>query len=243
MKRGKVFIVGAGPGDPELITVRGKRLVQMCDVLLYDHLVHPDIVALARRECEKVYVGKVSGRHSMPQDEINRLLVDRARRGKVVVRLKGGDPVIFGRAGEEMEWLDREGVDYEVVPGVTAASAAASRVKMPLTHRDHASVVTFITGHRKGNAPLSLPFDALAALGGTMAVYMGVATCGEIAASLMDAGMPRDTGVLIAQNVGLEGERFIFTTLGELPEVVVREGVKPPSLFIMGKIVLTKGRK
>ncbi len=239
MSRGKVYIVGAGPGDPELITLKGLRILKEADVVLYDNLVPKELLGFAKEDAELIYVGKASGRHTVSQQRINELLVEKAKQGKHVVRLKGGDPLIFGRASEEMRALREASVDFEIVPGVTAASAACARAKVSLTSRDCASVLSFITGHRRGKEPLNLPYRELVGLDGTIVVYMGVSTCEQIAANLVKNGMPEDTPVLVACSIGLENERLIVTTLSELPVVKEREGIEPPALFIIGRV--TKG--
>ncbi len=233
---GKVYLVGAGPGDPGLLTLRAVEVLRRADVVFYDHLVSSEVLRYASK-AELVYVGKEKGRHTMPQDEINRLLVKRAKEGKVVVRLKGGDPLVFGRAAEEMEALKKEGVDFEVVPGVTAASAAAAAAKVPLTHRDCSSVVSFVTGHRKEGKGLNIPYRQLVELGGTIVVYMGVSTMEEIAESLMAEGLSDKTPVLVAEAVGLEGERIVKTTLGELVQIKKSFGFRPPAVWIVGRAV------
>ncbi|NPA15162.1 MAG: uroporphyrinogen-III C-methyltransferase [Deferribacteres bacterium] len=235
--KGKVYIAGAGPCDPELITLKLYRILKAADVILYDHLVNPRILDEAKSDAEKIYVGKMCGKHSVSQDEINALLVDKAKEGRLVLRLKGGDPLIFGRVGEEMRALDDAGVDYEIIPGITASSAAASAAKVPLTHRDFASTVTFVTGHRKKGMPLDLPFSHLAALNGTLVFYMAVSTVSEVAESLIREGMNENTPVLVAYRAGCEDERYLKTTLRLLPEVVRREKIASPAVFIVGQVV------
>ncbi len=234
---GKVYIAGAGPCDPELITLKLYRILKMADVILYDHLVNPKILEEASQDAEKIYVGKVCGKHSVSQDEINSMLVTKAKEGKLVLRLKGGDPLIFGRVGEEMRALDEAGVEYEIIPGITASSAAASIAKIPLTHRDLSSTVTFVTGHRKKGMPLDLPFSHLVALKGTLVFYMAVSTISEITESLIKEGMDESTPVLIAYRSSCDDERYIKTTLGLLPEVVKVEGIVSPAIFIVGQVV------
>ena len=235
--RGKVYIVGAGPGDPELITVKGLRVLREAEVLLYDHLVSEELLKEAPISAERIYVGKRAGHHSFKQEEINALLFEKAREGRRVVRLKGGDPFVFGRAGEEMEFLESKGIPFEVVPGVTAASALASQAKFSLTHRAHSSILTFVTGHRKGDAPLELPFSALARLGGTVVIYMGLGTLGELQQGLLEEGMEPDTPVLMGRNVTLPTQQFLSTTLGEMVSVRERVGLKPPVLVVIGRVV------
>ncbi len=235
--RGKVFIVGAGPGDPELITVKGLKLLRRAEVVLYDHLVNEAILREVPPETPKVYVGKVAGHHSVKQEEINRLLVESADKGLTVVRLKGGDPFIFGRVGEEMEFLREKGVPYEVVPGVTAASALASRGEFSLTHRGYSSLLTFVTGHRKGNGPLRLPFSSLAKLGGTLVVYMGLGALEELRDGLLSEGMEPHTPVMLGRKVGWPDERLLVTTLENMVNLREREGLTPPVLVVIGRVV------
>lgn len=204
---------------------------------MYDNLVPKEVLKEVPGKAEVIYVGKRAGRHFLPQEDINRLLVEKAKEGKVVVRLKGGDPLIFGRAAEEIKALEDEGIDYEVIPGVTAASAACAKAKISLTSRECASVLSFITGHRRRGEPLELPFGELASLGGTIVVYMGVSTAEEIAGRLTEHGLSDETPVLIACSVGFEEERFIKTTLGELPKVKREKKIEPPALLVIGRVV------
>jgi len=234
---GKVYIVGAGPGDPELITVKGLRLLRKAQVVLYDHLVHTSLLEEVPPEARRVFVGKVAGHHSMKQEKINRLLVENAQMGFTVVRLKGGDPFIFGRVGEEMEYLEAHGVPYEVVPGVTAASAAASVGRFALTHRHHASLITFVTGHRREGKPLDLPFPLLARLGGTLVVYMGLGTLEWLQKGLLEGGMDPALPVFLAHRVTWPQERLVVTTLGGMVEARDRERLTPPVLVVVGGVV------
>ena len=234
---GKVYLVGSGTGDPELLTLKAYKLLRIADVVIYDNLVSQDVLALVNEKAEKIFVGKVSGKHLYPQEKINALLVEKAKKNNVVVRLKGGDPLIFGRVGDEMAALDEAGIDYEVVPGVTAASAAASKVKLPLTHREFTSMVTFVSGHRKNNMPLDISYKNLLNLGGTIVVYMGVGTMEEMVEGFLKAGFSGDTPVLVAQAVDRSEEIFIKTTLANLPKIKKERNLKPPVVWILGKVV------
>ncbi len=234
---GKVYIVGAGPGDPRLITVRGLELLREAQVVLYDHLVSEELLGEAPDYAEKIYVGKMAGRHSMGQEDINRLLLEKAGEGKMVVRLKGGDPFIFGRLGEEMECLEGAGVHYEVVPGVTAASAVASVARLSLTHRNYSSLLTMVTGHRKRNSALDLPFSSLAGMGGTLVVYMGLAALEELQERLLEAGMDPSTPVLMARGVTWSQERLLRTTLGDMVRSRDENHLASPVLLVIGHVV------
>ncbi len=234
---GTVYIVGAGPGDPELITVRGLRLLRQAEVVLYDHLVSQDLLGEVPSLAQRIYVGKVAGKHSARQEEINRLLVEKAREGLTVVRLKGGDPFVFGRVGEEIEYLRNHGVPYQVVPGVTAASAIASQCGFSLTHRRCSSVLSFVTGHRRGDRPLDLPFSHLSGLGGTLVVYMGLGALAELREGLLGQGMDPATPVLLGERVTWPEQRLVVTTVGGMVEARDREGLAPPVLVVIGSVV------
>jgi uroporphyrin-III C-methyltransferase/precorrin-2 dehydrogenase/sirohydrochlorin ferrochelatase len=232
---GTVFLVGAGPGDPELLTLRAVRLLQTADVIVYDRLVGEDVLTYARRDAERVFVGKEPTRHPVSQDEINALLLERARAGLNVVRLKGGDPFIFGRGGEEAEHLRAAGVAVEIVPGITAGLACAAVAGVPLTHRDHAMEVTFVTGHgqEEGAEP---DWAALARTRHTLVVYMGVGHAEEIAAKLVAHGLTASMPVAIVQNGTLPGQRVIAATLGRLSAAIAEYGVSNPAVFLIGDV-------
>lgn len=232
---GYVYLVGAGPGDPELLTLRGARLVAGADVLVHDNLVSPDILALAP-SAERVYVGKKAADHVLPQGDINALLVRLAGEGKRVVRLKGGDPFVFGRGGEEMEALVEAGVPFEVVPGVTAASGVAAYAGIPLTHRDHAQAVVFATGYLKDGA-LELDWPMLARKGQTVVLYMGVSRLREIAAGLIGHGLDGTTPVAVVERGTTQVQGVCVAPLADIAEKVRAHGIKPPALVVVGSVV------
>ena len=232
---GMVHIVGAGPGDPDLLTLKALRLMERADVAVYDRLVGPGILDRLRRDAERVYVGKAPGGHALTQDGINALLLAQARAGKRVLRLKGGDPFIFGRGGEELEYLRRHGVRVEVVPGVTAAAGCAAGIGVPLTHRDHASAVTFVTGHGRNGEP-ELDWAALAGARQTLAIYMGVAAAGRIAARLIENGLAPGTPVAVVENGTLANQRSAAGSLRGLEALIRDNGITGPALIIVGEV-------
>ena len=233
---GHVYLVGAGPGDPELLTLRGARLVAGADVVVYDNLVAPALLDLAPAAAERIYVGKKAADHSLPQEAINALLVRLAQAGKSVVRLKGGDPFIFGRGGEEMEDLLEAGITVEVVPGVTAAAGVAAYAGIPLTHRDHAHSVVFTTGFLKDGA-LDLDWPLLAHRGQTLVIYMGVSRLAEICAQLIAHGLPATTPAAVIERGTTHAQRIVKAELATLADEVLRVGIRPPSLTIVGDVV------
>ena len=233
---GMVYLVGGGPGNPDLLTLRALHVMQSADVLLYDNLVSPAIVDLARREAVRIYVGKEADNHALQQEEINALLVRLAKEGKRVVRLKGGDPLIFGRGGEEIETLAEHGIAFEIVPGVTAAAGAAAYAGIPLTHRNHAHSCVFVTGHLKEGEP-ELDWEALATPRQTIAIYMGVKGLPLICERLAAHGLPKDLPAAIVQRATLDQQRVLVGTLATLPESAAREGFRPPALVIVGEVV------
>ena len=239
-RKGVVHLVGAGPGDPELLTLKALRLLSEADVIVYDRLVGQEIMDMARRDCERIYVGKARSNHSVPQEEIHELLVEQARLGKRVVRLKGGDPFVFGRGGEEVEALRQAGIEVQVTPGITAALGCAASSGVPLTHRDHAQSVTFITGHAKDgdhdNNPLALDWSALSAPHHTLVVYMGVATSQIISDKLLHHGRMPDTPALVIENGTRRDEKRTLTDLKSLPAVLAAAPPKGPALVIIGEV-------
>jgi len=233
---GEVYLVGAGPGDPDLLTFRALRLMQKADVVVYDNLVSKTIVDMTRRDAQRIFVGKKRADHTMRQEEINALLVRLAKEGKRVVRLKGGDPFIFGRGGEEIETLASEGIPFQVVPGITAASGVASYAGIPLTHRDHAQSCLFVTGHLK-DGTMNLDWEALARPRQTVVVYMGLHGLDILCAELVKHGMPDTTPIAIVQQGTTLNQRVIIGTLATLPGIAEREKPQAPTLIIVGGVV------
>jgi uroporphyrin-III C-methyltransferase/precorrin-2 dehydrogenase/sirohydrochlorin ferrochelatase/uroporphyrin-III C-methyltransferase len=232
-----VYLVGAGPGDPGLLTVRALELIQSADVVVYDRLVSREIVDLVPARVARVYVGKKTGRHLIPQEEINALLVRLAYDNLAVVRLKGGDPFLFGRGGEEALYLARHGIAFEVVPGISSASACAGYAGIPLTHRGMARGVQFITGHCVSDEPLNLDWSALASPDMTLAVYMGLVNVEEITSRLIGAGRPANTPVAVIEKGTTVEQRRVLTTLLGMPKAVAAEKIQPPAMLIIGQVV------
>jgi len=233
---GCVYLIGAGPGDPELLTFKAVRLMQKADVVVYDRLVSKDILELARRDAEKVYVGKAKSNHTLPQEEINDLLVQRALKGERVVRLKGGDPFVFGRGGEEIQTLQQYNIPFQVVPGITAATGAASYSGIPLTHRDHAQSVVFATGHLQENT-INLDWPALVQKRQTLVFYMGLTGLATICRELINHGMSSDMPVALVQSATCENQKVVTGTLNNIVEIAEHSEMKPPTLIIVGTVV------
>lgn len=232
---GTVWLVGAGPGDPDLLTRKAERLLAAADIVFYDALVGPAILALAKEDAELVSVGKRSGRHSKDQQSINALIVAAARAGKRVVRLKGGDPSIFGRSTEEIAHCALNEVPVHICPGITAASAAAANGVASLTLRGHARALTFVTAHARAGETLDLDWKALATSRSTLAIYMGRAAAADIARNLIKAGLDRDTPIMIAVDISLPGERIVRGKLSALPFLVRTLSADAPTLLLVGE--------
>lgn len=241
VRPGTVVIVGAGPGDPELLTLKALRRLREADAVVYDRLVSAEILAYATPGAERIYVGKARGLHSLGQDAINRLLIDLARAGRRVVRLKGGDPYVFGRGAEEAEALAAAGIDFEVVPGVTAACGAAAYAGIPLTHRDYAHACVFATGCLQDGAA-SLDWPMLARPGQTVVVYMGLAALEEVCRQLVAHGLAPQTPAALVEQATTARQRVIEGTLASLPRLARRAAPKPPTLIIVGEVVGLRSR-
>lgn len=233
---GKVFLIGAGPGDPDLLTLKALRLIQSADVVVFDRLVSPEIMALVPSGTRRISVGKTAGFHSVPQDEINALLVKLANENLTVARLKGGDPLIFGRGSEEAEELAAAGVAYAYVPGITAAQGAAASTGVPLTHRGLATGVRYVTGHRARGAELELDWESLADPDTTLVVYMGAANMAEIAARLIAEGMPIDLPVLAIAHATTPREVRLPSTLSHIAADLAANPMEAPVLFMIGRV-------
>lgn len=232
-----VMLVGAGPGDPELLTMKAHRLLHEVDVVIYDRLVSKAVLALIPEETERVFAGKRASNHYMPQDDINQLLVDLARMGKRVMRLKGGDPFVFGRGGEEALFLVENGIPFEVVPGITSSAGCAAYAGIPLTHRGMAHGVRFVTGHTKGDEPLDLDWTSLAATDTTLVIYMGLSNAAEISNRLVDHGMPGDTPAAILNLGTRPKQRTLITVLKNLHETATSANIQGATLFVIGDVV------
>jgi uroporphyrin-III C-methyltransferase / precorrin-2 dehydrogenase / sirohydrochlorin ferrochelatase len=231
-----VWLVGAGPGDPELLTLKAARVIARADVVVHDHLVAPEILARIPGRAQRIYAGKERDRHTMKQEEINRLLVRLARQGKRVVRLKGGDPFIFGRGGEEALALARAGIVCEVIPGITAATGVAAAVGVPLTHRDLAQACVLVTGSRRKGAP-DLDWKGLARPGQTIVVYMGLVGLERVSRELIAHGLAPRTPAAIIQQGTMKGQRVVEGTLAALPNLAIQARLHAPTLIVIGKVV------
>ena len=235
-KQGEVFLVGGGPGDPDLLTFRALHLMQRSDVCVYDKLVSKDVLNLVRRDAELIFVGKERDRHTLPQDKINQLLVKLAKKGMRVLRLKGGDPFIFGRGGEEIEMLMEHKIPFQVVPGITAANGVSSYAGIPLTHRDYAQSCTFVTGHMK-DEKLMLDWGSLAKSNQTIVIYMGLLALSQICVELVKYGASRDLPIAVVEQGTTSQQRVITGALSNIVQKVKKEKLKSPSLIIIGNVV------
>ena len=239
--RGEVYLVGAGPGDPELLTLRALRLIERAEVVLYDNLVSAGVLALIPPGIERIYVGKQRANHALRQEEINDLLVVHARAGRRVLRLKGGDPFMFGRGGEEIDSLSANGIPFEVVPGITAALGVAAFAGIPLTHRDHAQACLFVTGHLKDGS-MDLDWTALARPRQTVVVYMGLPCLPILCAKLIECGQSPDLPAAVVQHGTAPTQRVVAGTLATLPDLAARADLHGPTLIIIGDVVRLRDR-
>lgn len=233
---GSVCLLGAGPGDVELMTIKGMKALQRADVVVYDRLVNPELLALAGDQCEKIYVGKRKDKHSLPQEKICHLLVSLAMEGKFVVRLKGGDPFIFGRGGEELDVLEGAGIPCQVIPGITAATGCAAATGIPLTHRDCAHALTFITAHRR-DGELKFNWELALHEDHTVVFYMGLSVVTEIAAGLIARGRAASTPIAIIANGSTPDQQVLIATLADVGETLCKSALPSPALIILGEVV------
>ena len=237
LRVGKVYLVGAGPGDPGLITVRGTQCLALADVVFYDYLTNPALLGYAPRAAERISLAQHHGGRTA-QEEINRRMIEAAEAGKTVVRLKSGDPNLFGRGAEETDALAAAGIPFETVPGVTAALAAASHAGIPLTHRDLSSAVALITGHQRADkSPPDLDYDALARFPGTLIFYMGMTTAGQWSEALIQGGRRPDTPVAIVRRASWPDQETTLATLADVADVIQRRGIRPPAVIVVGDVV------
>ena len=242
MASGKVYLVGAGPGDPQLLTIKAVRVLKEADVVIYDRLVGEEILCLAPKSAEMIYVGKQTGKHEVPQNKITELLIEKAESGGKIVRLKGGDPFIFGRGGEEAEVLIEKGIKFEVVPGVSSAVVAPAYAGIPLTHRDYAASVAIITGHRAGDAEKPIDWVKIANAVDTMVILMGVESLDGIVDKLLKGGVSADKPVAIVESGTYPKQRTLIAKLGTITKKAEAEKIKPPAVIVIGEVA-NLGRK
>ncbi|MCW4017815.1 MAG: uroporphyrinogen-III C-methyltransferase [Candidatus Bathyarchaeota archaeon] len=242
MVHGKVYLVGAGPGDPKLLTVKASELIKTAEVVVYDRLVGEEIIRLFPSSAEKIYVGKRSGKHVVPQEKITDLLVEKAIAGKNVVRLKGGDPFIFGRGGEEAETLAEHKIEFEIVPGISSSVAAPMYAGIPLTHRDFASSVAIVTGHRAGEGERVVDWAKIAGSVDTVVILMGVESLESIAKKLLDGGLNPDTPVAIIQQGTTKHQKTLMGKIGTIAKEAEKEKVQPPAVIVIGEVVNLGGK-
>ncbi len=238
---GEAYLIGAGPGDPDLMTFKALRLLQQADVILYDRLVSPEIIEMARREAERIYVGKKDKHHAVPQQDISLMMVELAKQGKRVARLKGGDPYIFGRGAEEAEVLVEHGVPFEVVPGITAAAGCAAYAGFPLTHREYSQSVSLVTGHQQAGAG-GIDYARLAQSGDTMVFYMGVKNAPRIQEGLLSNGVNPDMPVAIIEKGTTADQKVTVTELQSLSDTLATNSIKPPALLVVGEVIKVRER-
>jgi uroporphyrin-III C-methyltransferase len=235
---GKVFICGAGPGDPDLLTLRAIKLFETCDVALYDRLVNNNIIELIPDKCKKIYVGRDTGEPACHQNKTNDLMIEYAKKGDKVLRLKGGDPFIFGRGGEEAEYLREHNIQFEIVPGVTSPIASAAYAGIPLTHRQYSSSIAIVTGHESGEKGESVvQWEKLANAVDTIIIMMGVGQLGQISINLIKAGMNKDTDAAVIENGTTSKQRLVRGTLENIEDISKRAEIRPPAIIIIGKVV------
>jgi len=239
-QHGKVYLIGAGPGDPELITLKGLRYLRSADVVLYDRLISTELLAEARPGAELIFVGKEAGCHSLAQEQINALLIYHAHHNCTVARLKGGDPFVFGRGGEEAQALVDAQIPFEIVPGISSAIAVPAYAGIPVTHREHTSSVTIVTGHKGHFASPAVNWEALAALGGTLVILMGVKALPHFTEKLIMYGMDRDVPAAVIQEGTTPQQRVVTGTLATIAERALKEGLSAPALTIVGSVVTTR---
>lgn len=231
-----VALVGAGPSDRKLLTLRGKELIEQANVLIYDRLVSEDIISLANSECKMINVGKSSGKHSVPQDEINQIILKESQENDLVVRLKGGDPFLFGRGAEELELLAQNNIEYEIVSGVTSAISVPAFAGIPVTHRDFASSVHIITGHKKKDEPLDIDFELYSKIDGTLVFLMGLSSIEFIVSNLLSNGKDEKTLVAVIENGTRENQRQVLGTLSEIVDKVKSFDIKSPAIIVVGDV-------